>query len=243
MAARLSFDERCVISAMVGVGASAGQIADELGRHSSRPTNSSHMRVRVGFQQRLSPAPNLVVHRVPITTQLSGDLLDRASQFPDLDGHPPGGPRRQQPPYRTNHGALLDERPNRTPRVRARPPTFPPPQPHRPAERRQINQHHAPIALGPHRTGSPPPTVQFPQGSSCLGCRLSTPDYGGPLLHFWWIPNPPARVLLPTHFRRAAIVTGTPKTECGSAEERNGPQGKSRATDSSPYGHAGFRIP
>ena len=33
MAARLSFDERCVISAMVGVGASAGQIADELGRH------------------------------------------------------------------------------------------------------------------------------------------------------------------------------------------------------------------
>ena len=29
MAARLSFDERCVISAMVGVGASAGQIADE----------------------------------------------------------------------------------------------------------------------------------------------------------------------------------------------------------------------
>ena len=35
MAARLSFDERCVISAMVGVGASAGQIADELGRHSS----------------------------------------------------------------------------------------------------------------------------------------------------------------------------------------------------------------
>ena len=35
MAARLSFDERCVISAMVGVGASARQIADELGRHSS----------------------------------------------------------------------------------------------------------------------------------------------------------------------------------------------------------------
>ena len=35
MAARLSFDERCVISAMVGVGASAGQIADELGCHLS----------------------------------------------------------------------------------------------------------------------------------------------------------------------------------------------------------------
>ena len=35
MAARLSFDERCVISAMVGVGALARQIADELGRHSS----------------------------------------------------------------------------------------------------------------------------------------------------------------------------------------------------------------
>ena len=33
MAARLCFDERCVISVMVGVGASAGQIADELGRH------------------------------------------------------------------------------------------------------------------------------------------------------------------------------------------------------------------
>ena len=32
---RLSFDERCLISAMVGVGASARQIADELGRHSS----------------------------------------------------------------------------------------------------------------------------------------------------------------------------------------------------------------
>ena len=35
MAARLSFDERRVISAMVGVGALARQIADELGRHSS----------------------------------------------------------------------------------------------------------------------------------------------------------------------------------------------------------------
>ena len=24
--------------------------------------------------------------------------------------------------------------------------------------------------------------------------------------HFWWIPTPPAQVLLPTHFRRAAKV-------------------------------------
>ena len=33
-------------------------------------------------------------------------------------------------------GALLDERPDRTVRIRARPPTFPPPQSHRPTERR-----------------------------------------------------------------------------------------------------------
>lgn len=35
MAARLTFDERCVIGAMVGVGASARQIADALARHPS----------------------------------------------------------------------------------------------------------------------------------------------------------------------------------------------------------------
>ena len=46
MAARLSFDERCVISAMVGVGASAGQIADKWERVNYDTT---------GFL----PAPNL----------------------------------------------------------------------------------------------------------------------------------------------------------------------------------------
>ena len=64
MAARLSFDERCVISAMVGVGASAGQIADELGRHSSRPTNSSHM--RVGFSFHRGPPASDVAYQHPI---------------------------------------------------------------------------------------------------------------------------------------------------------------------------------
>ena len=42
MAARLSFDERCVISAMVGVGASAGQIAGELVRHPSTVRRGDH---------------------------------------------------------------------------------------------------------------------------------------------------------------------------------------------------------
>ena len=72
----------------------------------------------------------------------------------------------------TNRGVFLDERPQRTVGVRARPaPLPPPPQPHRPAERRQIHQHHAPIALGPQRPAT------CPTGWAGLRERITT--FGG----------------------------------------------------------------
>ena len=98
----------------------------------------------VGFQQCLTPAAGLVVHRMPPTAKFFGNGDDRATLPADLGGCPPGGPRCQQRPRRSNSGVLFDERPGLTPGVRARTATFPPPQPHRPAERRQIHQHNRP---------------------------------------------------------------------------------------------------
>ena len=108
--------------------------------------------IDVCFQQGFAPAANLFVHRMPPTTQLGGDLVDRTAPPAHLDGHPPRGPGPQQRPHRTKRGVLSNERPERTLAVRTRPAPFPPPQPHRPAERRQIHQHHRPIALRPHPT-------------------------------------------------------------------------------------------
>ena len=65
-----------------------------------------------------------------------GDLLDRTAPPTHLDGYPPGRSGGQQRPLGTNLGVLFDERPDLTVGVRARPATFPPPQPHRPTERR-----------------------------------------------------------------------------------------------------------
>ena len=110
--------------------------------------------IGVGPQQGFAPTDDLVVHCMPITTQLRGDLVDRAAPPPHLDGHPPSRSRCQQRPFGTNLGALFDERSDLTPRVRTRPAPFPPPQPHRPSERRQIHQHHAPIAFRPHRAAT-----------------------------------------------------------------------------------------
>ena len=92
--------------------------------------------IGVGPQEGFAPADDLVVHRMPITTQFCGDLVDRTAPPTHLDGHPPGRSGCQQRPLGTNRGVLLDERPDRTVRIRARPPTFPPPQPNRPTERR-----------------------------------------------------------------------------------------------------------
>ena len=107
--------------------------------------------VGVGFQQGFAPAADLVVHRMPPTTQFCGDLVDRATPPTDLDGHPPRRSGCQQRPLGTNRGVLLDERSERTVGIRTCPTPFPPPQPNRTAERRQIHQHHRPLTLGPHR--------------------------------------------------------------------------------------------
>ena len=69
---------------------------------------------------------------------------------PTPDGCPPSRSRGQQSPHRPNRGVLFDERADPTVGIRARPAPFQPPQPHRPAERRQVYQHHRPIPLGPH---------------------------------------------------------------------------------------------
>ena len=107
--------------------------------------------VGVGFQQGFAPAADLVVHRMPPTTKFCGDLVDRATPPTDPDGHPPRRSGCQQRPLGTNRGVLLDERPERTVGIRTCPTAFPPPQPNRTAERRQIHQHHRSVTLGPHR--------------------------------------------------------------------------------------------
>ena len=88
---------------------------------------------------------------MPITTQFCGNVLGRAARPADPDGYPLGRWGCQQPANRPNPGVLFDERPDPTFRIRAPPAAFPSPQSYRLAERRQIHQHHAPIALRPHR--------------------------------------------------------------------------------------------
>ena len=154
---------------------------------SSTPTASTWPTRSLSASRRASPPTgDLVVHRVPITAKFLCGFFDRASQFPDPDGHPPGRPRCQQRTLRTNRGVLFDERPNRTIGSRARPASFPPPQTNRPTERRQIHQHHAPIAVGPHpapttvtdRAGSAGPDHHHQRGSSP---RSSIPTRSTPL--------------------------------------------------------------
>ena len=77
--------------------------------------------IGVGPQQGFAPTDDLVVHCMPITTQLRGDLVDRAAPPTHLDGHPPSRSRCQQRPFGTNLGVLFDERSDLTPRVRTRP--------------------------------------------------------------------------------------------------------------------------
>ena len=110
----------------------------------------------VGFQQRSAPTGDLVVHRMPPTPKFRSHLIDRATLPPDLGGHPPSRPRRQQRTHRTNPRVLFDERSHTTLGIQPRPAPLPPPQPHRPTKRRQVHQHHRPIALRPHPTTTGP---------------------------------------------------------------------------------------
>ena len=46
--------------------------------------------VGVCFQEHFAPTDGLVVHRMPITTQLCSNLINRTTRPAHLDSHPPG---------------------------------------------------------------------------------------------------------------------------------------------------------
>lgn len=92
-------------------------------------------------------------HRAPSSSELTTDPVHGGALATDLLDRPPARPRRQHRPRRDDPLVLLDERTDRAPRIRAHPAPLPPPDPHRPAHRRSVNQPHLDPAV---RVGDDP---------------------------------------------------------------------------------------
>ena len=91
-----------------------------------------------GLQHRLDRPPQCL----PGAAQLPGQALDRGVLPPHLPDRPPGRASSEQRPAWRHLGVLLHERGHRAHRLGTHPSSFPPPQPHRPAEARRVDQLH-----------------------------------------------------------------------------------------------------
>ena len=107
--------------------------------------------------QQLSEQHDSVVHGVPVTGEIVGDLRHRPTVLADLACRPSCCARRQRGPLRRDRRVVLAPGQHHTRHVRATPPLLAPRQPGRAAERWQINQQHFALAVVPRR--SPAPTT------------------------------------------------------------------------------------
>lgn len=86
-------------------------------------------------------------HRSPARAELATDPVDRGVLATQLLDRPPARPRCQLGPGCGNPLVLLNERADRTPRVRAHPAPLAPHDPDRPTHRRRIDQPHPDAAV------------------------------------------------------------------------------------------------
>lgn len=89
-----------------------------------------------------------VPHRAPAAAKLTSDTVHGRVLATDLLDRPPSRPRRELRARCRDVLVLLDERPDRAASVRAQRAALAPPDPHRPAKRRGVDQAHTDPAMG-----------------------------------------------------------------------------------------------
>jgi hypothetical protein len=92
------------------------------------------------LDQRRAVRDHGVVHGVPVTAQLAGDLGHDAALSANLQRCPPTGPVGHRQPRRSDAAVLAGPRPDRTGQLGAAPAMLVPHQPGRPTEAAQIDQ-------------------------------------------------------------------------------------------------------
>ena len=107
------------------------------------------------IQQDLPVSLHSVVHGMPITIELIGDIVHRPAVHANLARHPPARPVRQRQPRRSNRRHVQRPRVHCTRRRVATPPVLAPQQPRPAAEHRQINQQHQIAVLHLRRCTTP----------------------------------------------------------------------------------------
>lgn len=96
------------------------------------------------LQERLNRVP----HRAPAAAKLTSDTVHGRVLATDLLDRPPSRPCRELRARCRDVLVLLDERPDRIAGFRAQPAALAPYDPHRPAERRRVDQAHSDPAMG-----------------------------------------------------------------------------------------------
>ena len=125
--------------------------------------------LRVSFAQHLTPALHRGAHHMPATTQLAGQVSQRAAAA-SLKRHPTTRARGQPPTPRHDLTVLCSHRPNRAIDRWAPPPALVPHQPRRPTKQQQIHQHHPPTAVRPQ----PPTTDSSTTSRPCTWTAATT---------------------------------------------------------------------
>ena len=105
--------------------------------------------------QHLTEQHHGVVHGVPITGQVVGDLGHCPTVFADLTCRPSRRPRGQRRSFRRDRRVVLAPRHDGTTRARATPALLAPRQPCRTPKHRQVNQQHFALAVIPRRRPTP----------------------------------------------------------------------------------------
>lgn len=124
------------------------------GRTASHPTPTPWGTDPFGvvIDERSAVGDHGVVDHVPITTELTGDLVHRAAVRADLFDHPPPGPVGHHQPGRRDRRHVVSPRARRARPVWTRLPPLPPPC--RSPAARQVNELHTRTVLYHHRTGA-----------------------------------------------------------------------------------------
>ena len=150
----------------------------------------------------MAPAPHRRVDSVPPAPQRRSDVSHSAAPA-GLTRRPPASACRQPLRARSDPAVLLGHRPCTTTPLRASPAAFVPHQPHRPARRRQVHQHHSPLANNnqPHN----------PHGGLSARQRTCTPTGSSPSSSTPRTSTSPSPTNNP-HTRIGSSSTGIPQS-------------------------------
>jgi hypothetical protein len=120
--------------------------------------------VPVRLQEGFAVGDDGVVHGVPVTTELAGHLVHAPGMSADLDGHPPGRPRREDLSRGGDPVVRFGPGTHRTVIVGALPPSLVPDEPGRTSLQRQVDQ----VDPGPILDSGDRPTLRT-AGASGVG--------------------------------------------------------------------------